>query len=367
MRQRDKNVLFVSEAVGPTARPLYRAINPAYGLREHGWHTRVCPILYEQEDHTFNGYIPGETEPVATPKFIVAHNFMSPTKEGNLEWESQQQIIETARVHGQKFFFDLDDDIWNIPSNNPASNRLGPLVANYSAWARDVNSSDGLIVSTRSIAESAKSSEDIQVPIHVIGNSINVQDYNNGHEDHQPLRVGWIGDILFRGEDFNQIIPVLYKVFQGLRGDVEFWHIGAKYDIGYPSIRDSLRDFPIDIVERPWMPADQFPKAIEQIDISLIPSVDSRFNNGRSNSLGLACIAGGIPFIASSTTEYGPFETAISNRLEGEWEYELKRMVEHPRYRRAVVEEETDYLINFYTPKKKAEFYIKLFEETCQS
>ena len=367
MKQRDKKILFVAEDGTTTARPLYRAINPANGLKAYGWDARVCPVLYEQEDHTFNGWSPGEESPAETPKIIVAHNFMTPDKEGNLVWDSQQAIVETARIHGQKFYFDLDDDVWNIPDYNPASSSSGPLVQNYDSWISDVNSSNGLIVSTDSIRQSAQESGDVKVPIYVVRNSINYQDYSQDHTRHSPFRIGWIGDILYRGDDFDEIIPFLYSALQDKRGEIEFWHIGAHYEIGFPSIRDRLANFPVDIIERPWISPQDFPKAIEQIDLCLIPSKENKFNHGRSNALGLACISGGIPFIASPTREYAHFDLAISNKLRVEWQYEIIRLYENPAYYREVVEFEHDMLLNWNTPKRRAEEYIKIFEEACQN
>lgn len=361
MRQKDKRVLFVAEPGGINARPLYRAVNPAKGLVQHGFDVRVCPILYEQEDHTFNGYCYDESERPSTPKYIIAHTFMSPTREGKLAWESQAQIIETARVHGQRFLFDLDDDIWNIPDWNPASSPTANLMGNYPHWISDVNSSDGLIVSTNSIAESAKKSGEIKVPISVITNSIDVTQYNPDHKDHSPLRIGWIGDLDYRLEDFKLIIPTLYHISENKRNEIEFWHIGANF--ASTSIRDILKRFPVDIVERPWVPAFEFYKAIESIDILLCPCADHPFNNGRSNAIAMAAIAGGIPFISSRAREFCSFSLALAEPED--WHYELTRLIENSRYRREVVSTELPYIQNFDTPKKRAEDYIRLFEELC--
>ena len=170
MKQKHKSCLFVVEEGKGNIRPLLRGVNPARGLKEHGWRTKSASVLYEEGDMlgsqtvsrgTFNGWSPGETEPTDTTKYIVSRPLLMPEKGSKpdlndhlqvqnmkLVQGSNRDIIECAREHGQYFFMDLDDDIWNIPEWNPASQTIDEYREN---WIDDVNSSNGLIVSTWNI------------------------------------------------------------------------------------------------------------------------------------------------------------------------------------------------------------------------
>lgn len=308
LKERDKRVLFVTEEGEGIARPLYRGKVPSKGLESFGWKARTCPVLYEQEDHTWNGYTPGETIRGLTPRFIVSHVLLSPrpgTKPNeplDLQWEPQKEIIESARNAGQKWFFDLDDNVWELPPWNPAYGKPYGISSHLQQWVTDFNSADGLIVSTSSIAESAKAGG-VTVPIHIARNCVLTNNIRP-HISHDPLRIGYVGLLDFRKKDFEVIIEEMREVFRGLREELEFWHLGAHFDPEKPQIRDLLRPFPLDIVERPWCSPYKFQDALRELDLAVLPAFDHPFNDGRSYVVGLELMAAGVPFWSSPTKEY---------------------------------------------------------------
>jgi hypothetical protein len=146
----DKHVLFLAEE-GPSERALYRAEIPAKAVQLNGWHSRVCSVLYEQEEGTFNGWSPGDRFPAFTPSVIVANTFLSPVgikRHGEVElgYESQVDIIQQARRKGQKFFFDLSEDYWDVDH---------PMYQHLDIWLKDVWYSSGLIVSSLALYKKA--------------------------------------------------------------------------------------------------------------------------------------------------------------------------------------------------------------------
>jgi hypothetical protein len=362
MKLAHKSALFIAEEGEGIARPIFRCHNPAEGLRRNGWNARVATVLYEEEKHTFNGWNMGEEKPFKTPHFIVAHVMLTP-KEGvkpgdpiEFDWASQRELVETARVHGQRFFFDLDDDIWNVPEWNPESKNKNGISGHYDQWIEDINASDGIIVSTWNIWLSAQKSR-IRVPIHIVHNAIDYINYNANHRDHDKLRVGWFGTIYHRGHDFQQIIPELYKALEGRRDSVEFWHIGADTALEGKTIRSLLPDFPVDIIEKPWVDSRTFHKGVEAIDIAVIPAAQHKFNDGRSNIVGLACAAGGVPFLASPTHEYVDLNYNIPCL-----NHSLEQLIDDDEYRANWQANASVVIPEYYSPKERAKELITAFE-----
>jgi hypothetical protein len=366
MQQKNKRAIFVVEEGEGIARPLYRGKIPASGLTQIGWSAKSVPVLYEQESHTWNGYEPGETIRGLTPKFIVAHTLLSPasgTKPNQpleLSWEPQKPVVESAREHGQFWMFDLDDNVWELPEWNPAYGKPYGISAHLKEWTEDFNSANALIVSTNQIAESARENG-VTVPIYVAKNCIKVPEWKN-RSDHDPLRVGYIGLLDFRAPDFEFIVEDLRKALEGKRDLVEFWHIGANLEPETRKIRDILRPFPVDIVERPWVSPHLFQTALRELDIALLPAVVCKFNDGRSNVVGLECMAAGVPFLASPIAEYKVLGQSTTN-----WCKHLKWFIEDDEWRDTWREMAYGNLVDNYTVKHCGQRFEEIFEEVADN
>lgn len=359
MQQKHKRVAFIVEEGEGIARPLYRGKIPARGLTELGWNARTAPVLYEQETGSWNAYVPGESIRGLTPKFIVAHTLLTPAKGTkpnqpiDLAWEPQKPIVEAAREHDQIWFFDLDDNVWELPEWNPAYGKPYGITAHLKEWTEDFNSANGLICSTNTIAECAKDNG-VNVPIYVAKNCVNIAE-SKKREDHFPLRIGYIGLLDFRLPDFQLIIEPLKKALEGYRDKVEFWHFGANYET--TSIRDLLRPFPVDIVERQWVSPHMFQTALRELDIALLPAVDCKFNDGRSNVVGLELMAAGVPFLSSPIAEYKELGCTTTH-----WYSSLKWLIEDKDWRERERQRGYEMVLD-YSPKKFGQDLVEIFEE----
>lgn len=360
VKQRDKRVLFVAEGGNDAARGYYRAEIPTRGLIINGWNSRCASILYEQENGKFNGWRVDDRGENPAPKIIVGHVMLTP--EGNpenptLAWKSNRDIIEQARRNGQIWLSDLDDDIWNIPEWNPDYQNSNGIAGHLKEWTEDVNAGDGLIVSTESIARSAKANG-ITVPIWVCRNGVEtVRDLKRS--EHKNFRVAWLGALEYRRPDFEILKEAINEWRKGIHYGqyfFEFWHIGANFE--KESIRDIADWYPIPIVERPWVKVRDFVRAISSVDLVVIPAVDCLFNHGRSNIVGLSCMAAGVPFLSSPLAEYAKLSPdCITEDFMNDviHEYHGKSMLHDP-------EGLIDSALN-YSPRYIAEDYVRVFEE----
>lgn len=378
LKERNKSALFIVEHGAESARPLLRGQLPALGLRQSGWRTKSAPVLYAEGKFkygrtiptgTYNGWNPGEeVETFETPKFIVARPMLAPGKnseppqmDANLQYQKIElesagniDIVLEAKEHGQHFFFDIDDDVWNVPEDNPA---FGNLSEGLERWQDDVNASDGLICSTWHIWYSAQKSR-IRVPIYICHNSVDWWNYPNIPVENDPLRVVWFATMAHRFTDLEPYIEQLRKAFKGLRNRVEFWHVGADFDSGF-SLRDVLRPFPVDLVERPWY--NDFPDIVAEADVAIIPARDIPFNHGRSNNLGLRLGAAGIPFLSSPLREYVDLEKAGIPCITDNFEDALRDLIEDSDFRQTFRAEVPRIVEQTFSPRALSHEYETAF------
>lgn len=285
-------VLFVTEA-GDSACTEVRAHIPAQGLRSMGWDVDVCSVLFENVDGMLYGY-DGEKQ-TDRPRTLVVRHTRGPNGEN---WDSVN-MYEQARKKGQRIFFDLDDNFWQLPPWNPATNWITPEVQRI--VERNMDACDGILVTTPALKLEVEAH--VKVPVYVMPNGVDIDAYTPRMEERKPIRLSWFGPTNWRGPDLQVAIEALYKALDGLRGKVEFWHFG------YQPTKDSVTeilgpDFPVEVVEIPWVPIWDFPKILQQADVAIIPQTDNPFSDSRSNDMGLRLCAAGIPFAATMTPDY---------------------------------------------------------------
>jgi len=205
-------------------------------------------------------------------------------------------MFSTARDAGQRIFVDLDDDIWRLPPWNPAYIFFD--AERQRIVERNLAAADGVLASTPTLAAQLATHTD--TPVHVCPNGVDVSMYRLRTAEHSPLRVGWCGMTDWRIGDLLTIVDDLTKALNGR--DVELWHVG--WEEHRMPIRDVFGDLDVRIVERPWVPMSQLPRALAELDIAVVPLEDIALNESRSATTGLALAAAGIPTIATPMPAY---------------------------------------------------------------
>ena len=138
---------------------------------------------------------------------------------------------------------------------------------------------------------------------------VSVQKYsqNANYEDHNPIRLGWIGS-----ESTLKQLDLLEKPFQYLllnHYDFEFFVAGTrKLCHGLSNIPD-LR-----MIEIPEYDDDDLPSLVKEIDIGLMPLFDTPSEQGKCGLKAIIYMAGGIPTICSPV---GAALTIIQNGKNG--------------------------------------------------
>lgn len=291
-KQRLTQILFVAEA-GDSVCADVRAKLPAQGLRELGYDVDVVSVVFENVDGKLYGF-DGENQ-TRCPKILVVRHTKGPEGE---HWDSAD-MYRKARLKGQRIFFDIDDDLWHLPDWNPARNWVTPEV--QALMVRNMNACDGVLTTTHALATVIE--QHVSVPVYVVPNGVDPLAYEPRREERKPLRLGWFGATNWRRPDLELTVPYLKKALDGRRGEVEFWHMG--WLPNEVSIREILGpDFPVEVVEYPWVPIQLLPQTCTLVDVAIIPQPEHVFSEARSNISGLRLCAAGIPWAATMTEDY---------------------------------------------------------------
>lgn len=286
-----RSVLFVGEQQS-NALVYYRQVIPGSALARLGWKVRFAPALAEMPDGLLVGMRPG-FPPAPVSDVIVTRHITG--VDGIVD---SSDLILNARRNGQRVFYDLDDDLWELPEHNPAfvfysPEMLAVLNANLAAC-------DGVLVSTPTLAAAVR--KHTATPVTVAPNGILVDPWPRAERRRKHVRVGWLGLMDFRADDLAMIRDPLAAAFEANRS-ARFVHCGAHSAKG--SIRELLGPWPVEIDEVEWVAFHDLGHQLAgHLDVAVIPMRSSHLNDSRSPTTGLALAACGIPFVASSTPAY---------------------------------------------------------------
>lgn len=287
------SVLFVGEQES-NALVYYRQVVPGSALARLGWHVQFAPALAETPEGLLVGMRPG-FPPAAITEVIVTRHITG--VDGIVD---SAELILNARRMGQRVFYDLDDDLWELPTHNPAYVFYSPeMLAVLNA---NLDACDGVLVSTPTLADAVR--RHTATPVTVAPNGILVDPWPLARRHTRPVRVGWLGLMDFRADDLAMIRDDLAAGLGAAPpGDARFVHCGAHSAKG--SIRDLLGRFPVPVDEVEWVAFHDLGRQLaSNLDVAIIPMRPGHLNDSRSPTTGLALAACGIPFAVSDTPAY---------------------------------------------------------------
>lgn len=231
------------------------------------------------------------------------------------DWTSYGRILE-LKSKGKRIVYDIDDDVFSIPTSNPAKKHISYV--SQAAMTAIMSISDCVTVSTDVIAERISKNIDPKVPIHVIPNSI---DTRNGwrkvgdcFSDDGFKRIFWFGSNT-HDEDWKIVTPAIDRILRE-RGDVRLvlWgHIPKPIVDNYSN-------------EPHWQERIEYAKGGNHedffnclannanADIGIAPLLDDYFNKAKSNIKFIEYTLAGMPVVASDNS---PYSKSIVNNVNG--------------------------------------------------
>ena len=304
-------ILFVAEH-GESPSAVYRSYLPARYLRAQGYDARVNHYIAEA---------PGERLYGVSERGLFDADIIFTRKIADV---SNQEIdmaerFTTARKLGQHIFYDIDDDMWNVPDWNPAASGDTPEMRKI--VETNMLACDAVVTSTPALAASVRLNLGTATRTVVCRSGIDTKLFSM-HKEHRPLRVGWMGETRYRGPSLGYHSRAIFSILADTDQQIEFWQLG--YMRGSPDVSDFLGEWAsvIEIVRRPWVPYSKLPTELRQIDIGIIPEKPSRFALSRSATTGLAMGSAGIPYVATANPEYEYLEAnhGIGLTVDDQWD-----------------------------------------------
>lgn len=235
--------------------------------------------------------------------------------------------IPHLQRHGVRVVVEVDDDFSCVHPRNVSFRHVHPRLSpdrNFQHLLRACAQADHVVVTTPALAARyGRHGRVTVVPNHIPAWYLDVT-----AEEHDGLYVGWSGSIDTHPEDLQEtggaVQPALDAT--GARMAVVGTGVGVQRALG-------LRDAP---AACGWVALDDYPAAMAQFDVGIVPLQRTMFNEAKSWLKGLEMAAVGVPFVASPTADYmrlaglGVGLIAVRRR---EWASLLRRLLTEPEWR----------------------------------
>jgi glycosyltransferase involved in cell wall biosynthesis len=248
------------------------------------------------------------------------------------------EAIPRLQDAGVRVVVEIDDDFTAMSRRNVAWYSCQPTAyehpvtkavmggpdRNWHHLAHACRIADLVTVSTPALAQRyGKHGRVRVVPNHIPASYLDVRP-----EPHDGVVVGWTGSVDTHPDDLQVTRGAVGRALRAT--GASFAVVGT----GNGVQRRLGLDQPV--VASGWLPLDQYPHAVAQFDVGIVPLELSAFNEAKSALKGLEYAALGVPFVASPTEPYCTLDMTMIGRLAmrpRHWERELRWLIENPEAR----------------------------------
>jgi glycosyltransferase involved in cell wall biosynthesis len=282
---------------------------------------------------------------------------------------SSQQNYEAIQLFKKmklKIIYDLDDDLWSVPTFNPAHRLMKKWLPGFEICAK---MADMITVSTEHLRVMVRNALGKKCPpVAVVENAVDFDWFRPVAEKYRKNRdgrvvLGWAGTDTHSGdvEKVFALVPALLKDNR----ELDFEVVGT-------GISEELKSFGDRVRQKGFVPIAEFAAnwASWQWDISLAPVAENSFNLSKSNIKMLEAAAMKIPCVASRYGEYKKFANhsdsltfAVQAETTREWRSRIQELINTPSYRKQVGDEMYWIGTQKYNIIHRVSQWNKLFEE----
>ena len=249
------------------------------------------------------------------------------------------ECIPFVQAHGTAVVVELDDDFWSVNKEQIGYKNFAAMAhpdeANFEVLAKACELADLVTVSTKTLAKKIPSDKVVVLPNYVpeYFMDIELSDDDDRRVQDDRLKVGWTGDPELHVGDLE---VTKGGVSQAVR------EAGAMFvDIGGRGITGPMLGFTEDEgVHFPWLSMNDYPYAVKNFDIGIVPLCQSEFNMSKSELKSLEYMALGIPFLASPTAAYKELceKHGVGKLVDDyDWHGELYSLMTEPAWRESMI------------------------------
>lgn len=266
-----------------------------------------------------------------------------------------QAIKEKYR---RPIFMEIDDYIFNLPGYNIASENFKPDGNLEWITRKQMEVSDGLIVSTPALKEMYKS---FNKNIFVVPNGLDLKQWAKVKippKKTDKIRIGFAGSQNHVG-DIRLIKSVITNILDKYP-NVEFYFWGA-----CPEFFQGKKNI---ILDEEWVPVDRFPQKLAdcRFDIALAPLKDNNFNRAKSNLRILENSILGVPVVASPLDDYKRTikhgENGFLCNSDDEWIAVLSALIEDQKLRKEIGKNAKKFVQLNYNIADIAKNYVEILK-----
>lgn len=269
-----------------------------------------------------------------------------------------------ATKYGKKLVMDLDDNFLKVDKGNPAlkkQNKGKMDTSNKVAMLATILSEcDAITVSTlplkNAIGEHIAEVHGKEVPIFVVPNYNDIEDWKYTKTDDKGMVIGYVGG-LSHNDDFDMVLPAIKTIMEkypevrlNLMGQMDMvkakkvfgkWEQPIRSRILLMNATKTQPEFPKYLSEQPW-------------SIGICPLIDSPFNQSKSSIKWMEYSMYKIPVVASKvypyykdvlgkgTIEHG--ETGLLCETAEDWVTNLSLLIENEQERKRLGENAYNYI-----------------------
>lgn len=251
-------------------------------------------------------------------------------------WTFVNHLIE----NGKKVIWQTDDDLWNIPSWNPASKRV--FEADRAIIHKLAYGAERIVVST----EHLKSLIEYPEKISVLPNLVDLSFFPMNKQQRKPYTtILWAGSPTHE-RDLQEVVEPIQRILEEFTDvRVVFWGYAPTELADFfrpPGDRHAwLVPKSKQVVFMDWAEGRLYFEALNRMtpDIALGPLHDSKFNYSKSSIKSLEMIAAGAAFIGTDLPPYQWIENGVTGMLvppgdrQG-WYDALKKLIVDVQFRK---------------------------------
>lgn len=343
------------QRTGPT---LWRTYQPCEELQRQGYVAEWAPL--DQTPNVFPLIAAGVFEAVVLPR---------------LAWKTEHQLnarqwIKSLHRAGLAVIYEVDDDVFTpqIGARQQATTEkdktLEQLEEDRRGRIAALRLCDGVTTTNDNLARVIR--QYVDTPVCVVPNSIDLRWFRRTLHGVRrvvpPLTIGWAGGARYP-EDLEPLAEAWHNI--ALRfPDVQFVVQGYMADVLVAAV-------PADRCRRlPWLPLNEYPRALLNIDIGCAIVADKHFNRCKTPiKVWEYTLAGAVSVV--SPTLYGPVvtdgEDCLMAETASEWESALARLVEDAQLRRQLWRAQRRRVAEYHSLEKNAgqwlEAWSKIIDE----
>lgn len=269
--------------------------------------------------------------------------------------EENSRFFQDARAYGMKIIYDLDDNVWTIPPDNPAATlfKLREIqhgMESCAEWA------DVLTVSTptlkkvmeRNWGHLKNAATKKEIPVIVCQNRVDPLFYSPSNKSNgDRVVIGWGGSNTHAG-DLADIWNTLHTLLEKY-SFVEVQLVGQKAPFSHPRL-----------TYREWVHIADFPYYLKEWnwDIFLAPLEEHKFNQSKSCIKMQEAGALGKPCLASSETPYRDFCKGFESiewqlcTIPFQWEKKLVKLIEDKQFRLDLGKKMLQHTLTYFNIKQ---------------